>query len=85
MSLSTARDPHARMRADAYHSMADERGQLWHVQAAVWQVLVDGEMPWRRGENAFCRRCSGNLEPSYRRGVNLSKSRDLQKASTGGD
>ena len=46
------------MRAEAYRSMADERGQLCHVQAAVCQVLVDGDLPWRRRENAFLRRCS---------------------------
>ena len=31
------------MRAEAYRSMADERGQVWQLQAAVWQVLVDRE------------------------------------------
>ena len=73
------------MRAEAYRSMADERGQLWHVQAAVWQVLVDGEMPWRRGENAFCHRGSGNLELSYRRGGQFVEIYNPQKASTGGN
>ena len=38
--LGTARDLRAGMRAEAYRSMADERGQLCHLQAAVWQVLV---------------------------------------------
>ena len=81
--MSTARDRRAGMRAEAYGSMTDERRQLCHVQAAVCHVLVDGEMPWRRGENAFCHRGSGNLALSYRRGVNLSKSTNSQKASTG--
>ena len=31
------------MRAEAYRSMADERGQMSHRQAAVSQVLVDRE------------------------------------------
>ena len=31
------------MRAEAYRSMADERGQVCHLQAAVCQVLVDRE------------------------------------------
>ena len=31
------------MRAEAYRSMADERGQVCHLQAAVFQVLVDRE------------------------------------------
>ena len=31
------------MRAEAYRSMADERGQVSHLQAAVSQVLVDRE------------------------------------------
>ena len=31
------------MRAEAYRSMADERGQMSHLQAAVSQVLVDRE------------------------------------------
>ena len=40
MSMSTARDPRAQMRAEAYHSMAYAHGQLWHVSAALWQVHV---------------------------------------------
>ena len=31
------------MRAEAYRSMADERGQVSQLQAAVSQVLVDRE------------------------------------------
>ena len=31
------------MRAEAYRSMADERGQVCHLQAAVCQVLGDRE------------------------------------------
>ena len=41
--MGTARNPRAEMRAEAYRSMADERGQVWQLQAAVWQVLVDRE------------------------------------------
>eukprot|EP00964_Phaeocystis_antarctica_P020959 scaffold11596_cov36-Phaeocystis_antarctica.AAC.1 len=40
ISMSTARDPLARMRAEAYHSMAYAHGQLCHVSAAVCQVHV---------------------------------------------
>ena len=38
------------MRAEAYRSMADERGQVSQLQAAVSQVLVDRES---RRERAF--------------------------------
>ena len=37
------------MRAEAYRSMADERGQMSHLQAAVSQVLVDRESRRRAG------------------------------------
>ena len=37
------------MRAEAYRSMADERGQLSHLKAAVSQVLVDRESRRRAG------------------------------------
>ena len=83
--MSTARDRRAGMRAEAYRSMAYERGghgQLCHVQAAVCQVLVDGDPPCRRHRNAFWHSSLGSLGPSYRRGVNKSKSQKMQKAST---
>jgi len=34
MCKSTARDRRARMRAEAYRSMAYAHGQLWHISAA---------------------------------------------------
>ena len=72
-SEGTARDHRAGMRAEAYRSMADERGQVWQLQAAVWQVLVDRESrrrarirraiaarPGRRGGQF-----SGSLGPAF--------------------
>ena len=55
MSMSTARDPRARMRAEAYHSMAYAHGQLSHVSAAVSQahVLLEGRSDPARFP--FCR------------------------------
>ena len=82
--MSTARDRRARMWAEAYRSMADERGQLCHVQAAVCHVLVDGEMRWRRGENAFLPSGSSKkLCAVLPTGGQLSKSTNSQKNDHG--
>ena len=86
MCFSTASDPRARKWADACRSMTDAHGQLPHVQAALSQVLVDGDPPCRRRRNAFWHSPSsllGSLGPSYRRGVNMSKSKKSQKAGRG--
>eukprot|EP00964_Phaeocystis_antarctica_P022347 scaffold12390_cov35-Phaeocystis_antarctica.AAC.2 len=57
MCFSTASDARARKWADAHRSMTDAHGQLWHVQAALWQVLVKGDPPCRRRRNAFWHAC----------------------------
>ena len=85
MCFSTASDPRARKWADACRSMTDAHSQLSHVQAALSQVLVDGDPPCRQRRNAFWHSPSGllgSLGPSYRRGVNMSKSKKSQKVST---
>ena len=63
--MGTARDPRAEMRAEAYRSMADERGQVWQLQAAVWQVLVDRESRRR------ARIVAAIAAPRGQRGVNF--------------
>ena len=50
MCKSTARDRRARMRAEAYRSMAYAHGQLWHVSAALWQVYVAEQSHIREGK-----------------------------------
>ena len=64
------------MRAEAYRSMADERGQVCHLQAAACQVLVDRESRRR------ARIRPAIAAPVGRRGVNFPD-RDFQRKTKG--